>query len=576
MAENWATFGVDSLLPNEITGLVEAVTTITGTLNEILSITKIALEVVKALASTAASNPIEAVLSATIGEIESFIDGLTQQTTAHAIMIPIQKQPFGLGEPQPTVESTERDIPTATELIEEESFSIGPSLDTLDFINAADAAVGGNAGFWRALAISLDDTGDENKPNFPAEFAVAGVCIIFGAEDYKDLQKNFNLFEQVFDMGNRANLNGNTRPVAQNIRTRTLPITGSSPARVGVQIDWDTIPLAIGFPLYSDAVAIPTEIFVVRSTSPRFREQFSWNQAFSREPQESQSDLQEENDNKVIARITNDGFVIRHIDNDESLVENQVYYYGLSLRYSIDDEVQPMGNFSNIIRARFERPVGTRRSVQPDWWGTPSLIALFPDLENLINTIRLEIAGLGSRTSSNSGASAVIDQTISQIDVLLEQGEALLASINDTAGKVAALTQVELQAATSSTVFSVSSGGMERWMGDLAKRLSDLSDSSRPPFDNSELVAGIVIVAGAPNLPTLQPFLDLLALFFGAEEDNPILDAINSVEVATREAETLVFDNSMSPSREVDPLPVDPPQTVFDPGMNPTTTIACE
>jgi len=576
MAENWATFGVGDLIPEEVGSIVEAVTTVTGALNEVLTVTKTALEIVKALASTASSNPVELVLAATVSEIESFIDGLTAQTAAHAIMIPIQKQVFVGEEDGLTDLATERLVPTGTELENEGNFSLGPSLATIDFVNASEAATGGNAGFWRALAITLSDEGDENKPDFPPEFAVAGVCIIFGAEDFKDLQGNFALFEQVFDMGNRANVHANTRPVAQNIRTRALPITGSSPARIGVQIDWDPIPLAVGFPLYSDAVVIPTEIFVVRSTNPQFRERFSWNQAFSREPQDSQSDLQEEGDNKVIARLTNDGFIVRHIDDEESLEENKLYFYGVSVRYTIDDEVQPMGNFSNVVRTRFERPAGTRRSVQPDWWGTPSLIALFPDLEGLLNTIRLEVAGIGSRTASNSGASAVIDQTISQIDLLLEQGESLLAVINDTAGKLTALTELDVQAAMSSTAFAVSSGGMDRWMGDLAARMSDLSDPTRPPFDESELVAGIVIVAGAPNLPELQAFLDLLELFFGSSEDNPILDAINTVEVATREAETLVFDSGMTATRETDPVAAEPPEVVFDSAMNPTTTIACD
>jgi len=571
MAENWTTFGLDNLIPDGVTEIVEAVTTVTGTLNELLTLTKATLEIVKTFASAASSNPVEEILRAAIDEIERFIDGLTQQTAAHAIMIPIQKRPFGIEAPD-----VDRGTPTADELLDEGDFNGTPGFDTISFVNETNAAVGGNAGFWGALSSSLDDQGDNNKPNFPPNFAVAGVCIVFGAEDYKDLQRNFTVFEQVFDMGNRANLSANTRPTAQNVRVRTLPLTQSSPARIGVQIDWATIPLVIGFPLYSTEVAVPTEIFVVRSTDNRFREQFAWSQAFSREPQNSQSDLQEEGANKVIARITNDGFVTRYIDDDESLVANQVYYYGICIRYSIDDEVQPMGNFSNIVRARFERPQGTRNSVQPDWWGTPSLIALFPGLEGLINTVRLEIARLGSRTTSNSGASAVIDQTLNQINLLIEQGQALLSAIDDTANKLSALTQVELQAATSSTIITVNEGGMSRWMGDLATRLSDESDPTRPPFEDSDLVAGIVIVAGAPTLPNLQPFIDLLSLFFGSDEDNPILDAIAAVEVSTRDAETLVFGADMSPSRESDPVTNTPPRTVFDPTMIPVPTIACD
>jgi hypothetical protein len=492
-------------------------------------------------------------------------------------MIPIQKQHFGLGQSRPVTEEPNEIIPSAEDLLDEGGFSVGPSFDTLDFINDSTTAVGGNSGFWRALQVSLLDPGDENRPQFPPNFAVGGVCIIFGADSFKDLQRNFRLFEQVFAMGNRATLSGNTRPVVQNVRTRAVPMSAPFPARIGVQIDWDPVPLLIGFPLYSNQTILPTEIFVVRSTDIRFREKRSWGQAFNREPQDSQSDLQEEGATRVIARITNDGFVTRFIDNDDdSLEENVVYFYGVALRFTIDDEVQPMGEFSNVLRTHYRRrPTGTRRSVMPDWWATPSLIALFPELEGLINIIRLEIANLGSRTLSNNGASQVIDQTISQLELLIAQGEALLAAINDTAGKILALDGSQL-AATSSTVFSVETGGMERWMGDLSARFSDRSDPTRPPFDDNELVAGIVIVAGAPNLPNLQPFLDLLALFFGSAEDNPILDAISAVEEAARAAEDIVFDEGMVPGRTTTAAPATAPLTQFDPSMNPTNTIACD
>lgn len=575
MAENWSTFKVEPLFPTEIRGVVDAVTTVTGALTEILQLTRTALEFAQQFASAASGNPAEDALRATIDEIEGFIDGLVAQTAAHAIFIPIQKQDFGLTEPRPTTLQPIELTPTIAELLSEGAFSTPPEFETQALINESETAQGGNAGFWRALQTSIQDEGDLNRPNFPTDFAVAGVCIIFGAESFGSLQQNFQLFEQVFEVGNRAQLSGNTRPVAQNVRANTRVTTNTTPARVAVQIDWDALPLVIGLPLYSDEVISVDEIFVVRSTNPSIREKFSWGQVFSREPRDSSSDLQEEGDAKVVARIDNDGFVVRYIDDDETLEENKAYYYALCVRYSIDDEVQPMGNFSNVVRTEFRRPQGTRRSVQPDWWATPSLIALFPELEGLLNTVRLEIAGLGSRTASNSGASAVIGQTITQIDSLIEQGESLLSQIDATASKLTALTQKEFQAATSSTLLSVSTGGMERWMGDLAARMADRSDPTRPPFDDDELVAGIVIVAGAPNLPQLQAFIDLLSLFFGSAEDNPIVDAVSAVEAAAREAETIVFDDTMSASRTTEPVEESAPRVGFDAAMNPVSDPVC-
>lgn len=577
MAENWATFKVDNLFPGEVRSIIEGVTALTGALNDVLGIVKIALEIVKEFAGIAAANPLEVVLRLAVEEIEKFIDGLTQSTAAHAIMIPIQKQHFGRRRRRPVEEIPPNEYTlSADQLNDDRRFATPPSETTIQFIDSSPTATGGNQGFYRALALSLSDTGDYNRPHFHGEFAVAGVCLIFGAEAYKDIQENFDLFHQVFQMGNRANLSGNTRPVAKNVRTRALPLTAAVPARIGVQIDWDPIPPVIGISLYSDEQIVITEIIVVRSIDPSFRENFAWPQAFSRQLHDDRSDLLEEEDNKVIARLVNDGFVTSYVDQDESLTEDTTYFYGVALRYTIDGEVQPIGNFANVTRTLFtRRPQGTRRSKAPDWWATPSVLMLFPQLEGLINTVKLELAGISNRTATNSGSSVIINQTITQINTLILQGEALLKAINNTAGKLAALSSKQL-ASTSSTTFGVSEGGMDAWMGQLATLLSDKTDTSRPPFDNGELVAGIVIVAGGPNLPALQPFLALMALFFGSSEANPIIDAIDAIETATRDAEILVFDNSMSSTRAATP-PEDPaaPQRVFDSAMNPADNIEC-
>lgn len=577
MANNWDTFKIDNLLPQEVRSVVDAVTSITGALNGILSITKTALEVVKNLASTASANPLETVINQTVTELEGFIDGLTAETTAHAIMIPIQKQYYGRGERIPADKvPPDQSISSSAALEEDGGFPLRePDTSTIQFINESATATGGNQGFWKAVSVSLLDNGDDNKPEFPSDFAVGGVCLIFGASNYSELQENFDLFEQLLETGNRATLSSNTRPVAKNVRTKAVPILGTT-SQVGVQVEWDAVPPVVGIPLFSDEQLVITEVFVIRSSDPLFREQFNWNQAFSVQPTNSLSDLLEEGENKVIARLRNDGVIRRYIDTDEHLEEEKIYFYGLALRYTIDDVVQPMGNISNVVRTVFTRRTqSTRRSVAPDWWATPSLIALFPDLERLINTVRLEVAGIGSRTSSNSGINTIIEQTITQIDLLLTQGEELLARIEKTTGKITALSTKQL-AATSATTFSVSTGGMTAWMGELANRLSDETDTTRPPFDEDELVAGVVIVAGAPSIPQLQAFMTLLGLFFGASAANPILDAVNAVEVVTRSAETLVFDQSMTATRTETPAVVSDPGVLFDTAMNPTDTVACD
>jgi hypothetical protein len=404
MAERWNTFNVGKFFPSEAQSLASLVTDITGTLSTFLSVLKTALEISKALAASAATNPVEAALRATISEIEDFIDGLTKQTAAHAILIPIQKQPFGPGQSRPSGLASEADelILNFDQLIRHEgafyeSLLADISPDTIPFINDAPTAVGGNQGFWRALMLSLRDDGDPNKPEFPTEFATAGVCLIFGAEDLASLQNHFDVFNTILQVGNRADLAARTRPQMENVRGSTMVISDDSPARVAVQLDWDPVPPAQNFPLYSDETQILTEIFVIRSEDRRLRERFAWADNFSRQPNDAASDLQEEGLTKVIARIRNDGLIARHIDDDDTLEEGKTYYYGTAVRYTINDIVQPMSGISNVIKVEFTRPHDHRTGEPPDWWATPSLIQLFPALEALINRIRLAVFNLPSR-----------------------------------------------------------------------------------------------------------------------------------------------------------------------------------
>jgi hypothetical protein len=573
---NWYTLKPDKLLPPEIRAVADTATTITSALTTYLNTLKSSLEIVQQFSDSAASNPVEPAIRGILDEIDQLITDLTSGQTVHAIMVPIQKQFFGRGVRLPAAEADAS--PTYQEFVEHGAFSLESSDlipgETIQFINAAPTAVGGSQGFWKVLAQSLSDQGDSNRPDFPDDYAVGGMCLMFGAQDLASIQPNINLFSSLMNLGDRASLAAGTRPLIKNFTARATVLTADS-GRIAVQLDWDPIQPVIAYPLYSDDQIAVKEILIVRSLDPHMREWFNWDQVFSVQPSDDTSDLPEAGTTKVIARVENDGFVKRYIDTDDSVKVGDIHYYTAILRYEINGETQPMGAFTNCVRVEV-RPGQSRRGEPPDWFATPGLISLFPDLATLVGHARVLIASLGSRTTSNNGVSSLIGQTITQIETTIDLIQDAIDEISGVTDRLASILQSDI-AATSSTVFAVSTGGIYGWLAELARRISDPNDESRPPFETgSELVAGVVIVAGAPSTAQLEAYMAMLEMFFGSSESNSLLEAIDSIEREAAPPISATFDDTMSASHAaVAESTAATPESSFDDALRPSTRVVC-
>ena len=583
MPDQWSTLRLSP--PKDLVAINDKITEALTTLNDFLALVKEALELAKLLSSLIATNPIEAALRALLDEIERFIDGLLQGTGAHAIFVPVQKKIVAL-DINGTPETPPPGAPDSSDELDNQGLIANASSTVLSFVDDASRATGGNAGFYRTLTESLVDEGDINRPRFTPDFAVAGGALVFGANSVRDLSAIIALLESFIKLGDRDDALRNNLLPLENLRAKTLPISTASPARIGVQLDWDKILPAFTMPFLSAETVVIEEIFVIRSTDQRIRESFNWNDVFPDQPSDDINILPVQGDTQVIRRIQNDSFVSRYIDKEESLVEDGVYYYAVAPRYSIttdlpgtvtfslDEEILPMGPLSNVVRVEFKRPVDSKGAEPPDWIGTPSLAKLFPIIESLINQIKLLVAELGSRSLTGPNH---LDRIIKQIEALLKRADKALAIIAEINALLRGLLSQDV-GGISATVFTVRTGGMAAWTAELARRLSDTSDPSRPKFDvGDELVAGVVIVAGAPNLPSLTPFLTLLKLFLGSDnEPNPLLDAINAVDVAIADTEKIVFAENLTGQRVASStLEADPPKVVFDEGMVPKKSINC-
>src|SRR5687767_9867070 len=101
---NWQAFQLSQLLPSEVRDVADVTETITSTIATYLETLKAALEIVQSISDTAASNPVETAISGILDEIETLLDGLVNNTTAHVIFVPIQKQFLGRGVRLPITE----------------------------------------------------------------------------------------------------------------------------------------------------------------------------------------------------------------------------------------------------------------------------------------------------------------------------------------------------------------------------------------------------------------------------------------------------------------------------------------
>jgi hypothetical protein len=595
---NWATVNLSQLIPAELTDTTTAVSEVLGTLTTYLATLREALQLVSALAVDSPATALETALREVIDEVQGIVDGLARGTTIHAIFIPIQKRYYYRGV-QGTLEQQLGATPSTdfADLVSGGAFS-NIDINTLppevaNFINASSSAIGGNLGFWRELSASTSDTGDVHRPIFPENYATAGVCVLFGATDLASLQPNFNLLTSLIQAGDHAELAAGTRPTVRDLSARVTADVNTV-GQMGVALTWNPQVAPTSLRLFTNETMNILEVFILRSDNASLRDKFTWNQVFSRQPRESTGDLQEENDVKVVARIPYNGLLPTYTDNSSDLQQGHSYYYAAAVRYATvnpDDAdttnatVQPMSDLSNCVRVKLKgTPAQGRTGTSPDWQATPNLLGLFPNLTEVVAIIDALFASLRARTVAASSTAQLLTATIAQLDRTITQLQAVVDDLSAVNARLAAVSGGSA-AGISATIITLGSGGINGWLGELARRLSDTSDDTRPAFDNGELVAGVVFLCGAPGIEQLAATVSLLEAFFGSSESSTLLAAIDSVEAIAAPATTISFDGTMAATRNTEAAAAEDAAaaatvtptsgTVFDESLQPTNVRTC-
>lgn len=511
----WHQLEPAQLFPEPIQRAVAAVEDVVGTVTAATDLTARALRQVTRFAALTSTNPIETAVRSVVAELERVLSGITGESQVHAVLIPIRKK-------------IERNTKAPSEVL---------SWLTIDepayaFVNKARQATGGSSVFFRTLCETLQDEGDLARPLYGEDYAVAGAVVLAGAETLSDLTVPFRLFTTL--------LTGNLRtspapagvlPTVQNLRVTPMTLNSGT----GLALNWSPVPPISTAPLFTDERIFAREIFLIKVSAPLTRGWYSWDDLFTEQPPADESALPASATAKVIARIRNHGFVVSHVAPDEGSVD---CHFVACVRYSLDRDdttTLHMGPLSNAVRMTRTRPApSTRKAVPPDWIASPSLIALFPPLNDAVQYVRMAIAQLGAQTTVNSGGQQMLTSVVEQLTRQVAQWESTLAGLTDVTARLTALTALKPPGGLYATTITKSSGGTDAWMAELSRRLADTTDDSRPEFSDDAMVLGYVVLAGAPRLPDLQPLIALFELLFGKRDKTPLqralddLDAVNA------------------------------------------------
>lgn len=529
----WHSFEPAAFFPAPFQRATQAFRAATGLTTKALTVTERALRTVQRLSQTRPPSIAEGLLRRALDEVDQLVGGLTSNTQMHMIIVPVRKRRAGSG-----------DLP---------ELEVNPGTPAYTYVQGAQAATGGTQVFFRTLLESVQDPGDLSKPDFPSTYATAGVCLIAGAETLSDLQVPFRLIQGLFASNLRMPVSGAILPVVEGLRVRTVATRSGTRA----MITWTPVPPVTNTPFFAGDTLLAKEIFIIRINASLTTGWRSWSDLFTHEPSSSATDLPRKAGAEVVARIRNHGFVTSYTDMAHTLDPKDTYYYTACVRYTINGEVQPMGALSNTARVTRVNPSpSTREATPPDWYATPTFAKLFPPLEQALNAVRLAVSRAGARTTINTGTSQMVDATLRQLQRTIAQYEATAAEVTEIADNLQALTDAP-PTGIHATVISKSSGGVNGWMSELSKRLSDTTDPSLPSYSPSSMTLGVVILAGAPTISGLRDVIRLLQLFFGRSQGNPLKTIVDSFEdgpspgtpTTTAAAPVLGYDAAMRPTR---------------------------
>lgn len=484
--------------------------------------------------------------------IVAALDALVAGTKVHVAVIPIAKV---LPDPAPP-----RAPATVDDLQAWLDVKLGPVAGTAEAYQALVAGVGGNAGFYRAFLESLFDAGDPNRPQFLNQSdAVTMTVIMSGASSYAAAAHAASVIDQLIrPPGSGGGSGGRVIPVPQGVAAR--PVAAAAGGRIAVQVAWNPPQGVIMLPYFPGLSMAVRRYAVIRITSPRATSVRGVLDLF---PTQALAEGMTAKDAKVIA--VGSGLNSRFLDPDPPTDPSSPLYYCVAWEVDVVEPsgtiTMPFDQVSNVVKVAAIAPTPSPTGSPPDWRTVASAMGAFPGLSDLVRRVLAQLDTLvGGNPSPTSRLASAMKAASGMAQRLSARAGDLLADVDRLQASLSrplpSLHAIQLTSGT---------GGNAFLAAELARRLGDLSDPARPPFDSGEYVCGACVVAGAPRLTDLEPVVALLGSLVGpADAGNPLVSVLTEIDTVVTQAEATVFGPDLRPvtgpaARAVDPLTGRPP-----------------
>lgn len=554
-----------------IANIVDAISTA-------ITIQKSVLDILATLAVDSLDVPALAVKTALSVLEETIAQYLKFDANVHTLIVPLRRQ-------LPETFYSEFSMPYPSD-----EWTIGSTLGdkskrifhkTLEEVARADH---GNLGFARSVIEAAQDEGDPNAPRFGPDAATFGVVILGGAQSIVALYELMRLLEGLFGTALKNNplLPREITPAPEDLHAN--PIGVSDAPRIGVRLKWKNAPTLQSLANFQGVRVRISELAIIRSIDEEILKAQNWMDIFGNlQPAPLPKDsaykkntlISQNKMSSVILQQRFDGVTHVYIDDDPTLDKWQPYYYALAYRYEMADEPKnpkekltyTLTNFftiSNVVQVLIEDELpSTRDSISPDWLAFPSPLDLFPKLKFLLALLQ---AGIGAAGSMTLGASTFLKSYIAFLDAELTRYLNFVEEINALVAKLASLLQIPAVGLYITTI-ETPTGGIDAFLQEMVRRLTDRADPSTPPFIDSGVTTGVVVVMGAPNPAQFKSTQQLLELLLGLSKGfAPWQEAMDSLERLVGFIEDKYFKGDMTEGSE----PVSPPShTTFNDAMAP-------
>lgn len=520
---NWVTLKPNQLIPSGIVGGISAVgDVITSELGKIQDLSIPSLPSLNI-------DPVEAITNA----ILDTITGVLKAGRIHTLIVPISKSlpkrpsilPATLGDLQSSLDTR-----------------LGPaSTGAADTYADIITREGGNAGFYRSFAESLFDPNDPNRPQYEASDAVVMATMLVGAPRYNSIVSAASTLNMLFKPKSGASFLARTIPIPQNLTAKTVG-TAVKPG-IGIHLEWDP-PTAANSPYFPGVTMVVKRYAVIRTTNAKLA--VSASSIFDLFSTQTLTDGLTSGDSTVvnIGSGANSSYLDTSVKPFLSIPHYYFIVWECEAREAGVINILPFDGLSNMAKVVVQAPPPAQTGNAPDWTATDSAVLAFPALANATTRLIEEAKILlRPRVGPSDRLKAAVGLVNSASKRISSRSQEL---IDDVKKLATALSRP--MPSLYITQMSNTKGGNAFLLAELAKRLNDTSDSSRPQFDHGEYVCGVCFVAGAPRLADLADIISFFAALFGAADStNPLLGVLASIDTLVTATETTVFPPTMVP-----------------------------